>query len=136
MQRVRAVPSPSADPRRSLAPVWWTLGFVVLTTTALGLLTWGLLILHAMTYGTFEVLRPQAGVSAPRIGNYVAAFLVGVAVNVAVAFAMVWLASRTRARRWHPITVGALAAFVAAVAAGSALLLALGINPVSFLFGL
>jgi hypothetical protein len=116
--------------------VWWTLGFVVLTTTAIGLLTWGLLIMHAMTYGTFEVLRPQAGVIAPEFDNYVSAFFVGVTVNVAVALALVCLANRTRAQRWHPITVGFMTAVVAAVAAGSALLLVLGINPVSFLLAL
>lgn len=116
--------------------MWWTLGFVVLTTTVLGLLTWGLLIMHALTYGTFEVLRPQAGVVAPKFDDHVSAFLVGVTVNVAVAFAMVCLANRTRAQRWHPITVGVMAALVGAVAAGSALLLVLGINPVSFLLTL
>lgn len=130
------MPSASADPRRSLAPVWWTAGLVVLTTTGLGLLTWALLIMHALTYGTFEVLRPQAGVIAPEFDNYVRAFLVGATVNVAVAFAMVCLANRTRAQRWHPITVGIMTALAGAVAGGSALLLVLGINPVSFLLAL
>ena len=116
--------------------MWWTLGFVVLTTTVLRLLTWGLLIMHTLTFGTFEVLRPQAGVVAPKFDDHVSAFLVGVTVNVAVAFAMVCLANRTRAQRWHPITVGVMAALVGAVAAGSALLLVLGINAVSFLLTL
>ena len=77
--------------------MWWTAGFVILTTTGLGLLTWGLLIMHAMTYGTFEVFRPQAGVIALEFDDYVRAFLVGVTVNVGVAFGAVWLANKTRA---------------------------------------
>ena len=128
------MPSASADSCRSLAPVWWTAGFVILTTTGLGLLTWGLLIMHAMTYGTFEVLRPQAGVIAPEFDNYVRAFLVGVTVNVGVAFGTVWLANKTRARGWHPITVAVIAGVAGAVASSSASLMMLSINPVTFLF--
>lgn len=116
--------------------MWWTAGFVVLTTTGLGLLTWGLLIMHAMTFGTFEVLQPQAGVIAPKLDNYVRAFFVGATVNVAVAFGLVWLAHKTRARGWHPITVAVMAILAGAVVSSSASLIMLGINPVTFLLPL
>lgn len=130
------MPSAEARSRRSLVTVWWTVGFVVMTTTGLGLLTWALLGMHALTYGTFEILRPQAGVPAPELDNYVRAFLVGATVNVAVAFGMVGLANTSRARGWHPVAVAVIAALAAAGVAGSASLLMLGINPVSFLFAL
>lgn len=81
-----------------------------------------------------EVLRPQAGTTAPELDNYVRAFLVGVTVNVAVAFGTVWLADKTRARGWRPITVAVIAVVAGAVVSSSASLIMLGINPVTFLF--
>ena len=92
--------------------------------------------MHGMTYGAFEVLRPQAGVVPPGVGDYVRAFLVGATVNVTVGFVVVRLAQGTRARAWHPLLVGVVAALAGAVLAGSALLLVLGISPIGFLLAL
>lgn len=119
--------------RRTLAPVWWTLLLLVLTTAAMLLLVWGLLVMHGMVYGIFEVLRPQAGVLAPEFRRYDSALLVGVTVNVVLALTLAWFAGRTRAHGWPPIAVAALAALLSLMVAGSVLLLMLGINPVTFL---
>ncbi|USQ77624.1 hypothetical protein [Ornithinimicrobium cryptoxanthini] len=120
-------------PRRGLAPVWWTLPLLVLTTATLVLLAWALLVMHGMTYGIFEVLRPQARALPPEFRRYDSALLVGVTVNVVLALALAWSAGRTRARGWPPIAVAALAAVLSLTVAGSVLLLMLGISPVTFL---
>lgn len=79
--------------------MWWTLPLLVLTTAALVLLWWGLLIRRGLTYGILEVLRPQADVLAPEFARHDSAMLVGVAVNVALALVLLWCAEATRARR-------------------------------------
>ncbi|WP_289020161.1 hypothetical protein [uncultured Ornithinimicrobium sp.] len=128
--------SASVEARPTLASVWWTLALLLLTTAGLGLLAWALLVTHGMAYATFEVVRPRGVVVAPHLDDYVRALLVAVTTNVAVALALVWLARRTRARRWHPIAVGVLAAVTAVVLAGSTLLLLLGISPIAFVLAL
>ncbi|MGD8201342.1 hypothetical protein ACQE98_11835 [Ornithinimicrobium sp. W1679] len=128
--------SASVDPRPTLASLWWTLALLVLTTAGLGLLAWALLVTHGMAYAAFEVFRPQGVVAAPDLDDYLRALLVAVTSNVAVALALVWLARRTRARRWHPVAVGVLAAVTAVVLAGSAMLLLLGISPIDFVLAL
>ena len=117
--------------------MWATLVVLVLVTSAgLGFLTWGLLVMHGMTYGAFEVLRPQTGLAAPEVDTYVRAFVVGMTVNVAVGFLTVRLSRGIPARRWYPLIVGVIAALVGAVVGGSALLLMLGISPIEFLLAL
>ena len=128
--------SVSVEARPTLASVWWTLALLLLTTAGLGLLAWALLVTHGMAYAALEVLRPRERVVAPHLDDYVRALLVAVTTNVAVALALVWLARRTRARRWHPIAVGVLAAVIAVVLAGGTLLLLLGISPIAFVLAL
>ena len=126
------------ESRRShglLVPVWWSLGFGGLTTLGLGVLAWGLLIAHALMYGTIEVIGLSKGITAPESNRYLLAFAVGAVVNLAGAPALIWLAVRTRVRSWPPVVLGLAAALVAAVAAACALLLVLGLNPVEFVVG-
>lgn len=118
--------------RRTVVPVWWSLGFSGLTTLGLGVLTWGLLIAHALMYGTLEVIGPTKGITAPEGNRYLLAFVVAAFVNLVGAPALIWLVVRTGVRSWPPVVLGLGAALVAAVAGACALLLMLGLNPVEF----
>lgn len=122
----------SATPRRTMRPVWWSLGFGGLTTLALGALTWALLIMHALVYGTFAVIEPHTRITTPQVSRYQLAFEVGAVVTLAGGPALVCLAVRTRARSWPPPILGLTAALIAAAAAACTLLLMLGFNPVEF----
>ena len=126
----------SANSRRNVIPVWWALAFGGLTTVGLGVLTYGLLILDALVYGTTKVIAPETGIAVPEGDRYGLAFAVGVIVNLVSGPALIWLATRTRARTWPPVALGLCAALVAAVAATCALLLTLGINPIDFVLAL
>lgn len=111
--------------------VWWALGFSALTTVGLGALTWGIAIAHALAYGVGSVVAPQT-IAAVDGDRYRLAFAVGVIANLASASSLAWLAPRTSARTWNPIVQGLTAAVLAGVAGASALLLALGMNPIAF----
>jgi len=111
--------------------VGWALMFAAVTTVGLALLAWGLLIAHALTYGSAEVLR-SGSVAPPDEARYRLALLLAVVVNLASASALAGLARHTPARTWRPSLQGLSAAVLAAVAAGCTLLLTLGIDPVHF----
>lgn len=119
-----------------MRPVWWSLGFAGLGTLGLGVLTWGLLILHALGYGLVDVIGLKPGIAAPQVSRYLMAFEVGAAVTLAGGPPLAWLAMRTRARSWPPPILGLSAALVAAVAAACTLMLMLGFNPVVFVLNL
>ena len=138
MDRSTAAPSGRGDARwrTSVGPVWWSLVFGALTTAGLAVLTCGLLVLHALSYGVVAVIAPEAGVAAPDGGRHVFAFAVGVVVQLATASASTWLAPRTPLRAWPPVVQGLATALVAATVASCALLLTLGISPVGFLLAL
>lgn len=123
----------SPTTHRTVVAVWWGMGFGGLTTLGLGLLTWGILITHALIYGTFDVISPEVGIPAPQVNRYLLAFVIGVIVNLASAPLLTWAAFRLRARAWPPVLLGLSGAFVAAVAGTCALLLTLGFNPVEVL---
>lgn len=126
----------SAKSRRNVVPVWWALAFGGLTTLGLGVLAWGLLIMHALSYGVANVIAPETGLAAPEGSRYVLALAVGVIVNLAGGPTLIWLAIRTPARAWPPVVLGLCTALLAAVVATCALLLTLGINPVDFVHAL
>lgn len=107
--------------------------FAGVTTVALGLLAWGLLVMHALIYGTAAVIGPDT-ITAPGGARYRLGFIVAVAVNLATAAALAGLVGRTPGRMWPPAFQGLAAALLAAVAAGGALLVTVGINPVDFTF--
>lgn len=111
--------------------MWWALVFAVVTTAGLGLLAWGLLVMHALTYGAAAVIGPET-ITAPGGARYRLGFTVGVAVNFATAAGLARLACHTPGRTWPPALQGLAAALLAAVAASCALLVTIGINPVDF----
>ena len=92
--------------------------------------------MHAMTYGTYDVLRPQSGLSGPDMDDYIHALLIGASVNVVVASGMVWFLSTTRVGGWPPVLVAGIAASTGAAVACGASLVTLGISPVTFLTAL
>lgn len=107
---------------------WWSLAYAVLTTAALALLAWGLVLVQAIGYGvahTFD-LGP---VTAPSADRYALALAIAVAVNLgcSVALSQLWR------RRGEPTLTPALAAvpvvLTAGVAATVAMLTVLGIAP-------
>ncbi len=112
-------------------PVWWALAFAAVTTVGLALLAWGLLILHALVYGSAAVIQLEP-ITPPDDALYLVAFTVAVMVNLASAAALAWIAWHTPVRAWPPALQGLAAAVLAAVAGVCALLLTLGINPVDF----
>lgn len=120
-----------APARSAYQPVWWALVFAAVTTVGLGLLAWGLLVMHALTYGTATVIGPEA-ITAPDGARYRLGILVALAVNLATAAGLAGLVGHTPGRSWPPALQGLAAALVAAVAAGCALLVVVGINPVDF----
>ena len=113
--------------------MWWALVFAAVTTAGLGLLAWGLLVMHALIYGAGEVIGPE-GLSAPDGARYRLGFTVAVVVNLAAAAGLARLACHTPGRTWPTALQGLAAALLAAVAAGGALLVTVGINPVDFAF--
>lgn len=127
-------PHGPASGRRSSRsrPIWWALGFSALTTVGLAALTWGLAIVHALVYGVGAVVAPQT-IAAVDGDHYRLAFVVGVVASLAIASFLAWLAARTPARTWSPVVQGLTAAILAAVAGAGALLLTLGVNPITFL---
>jgi hypothetical protein len=92
-------------------------------------------IAHALAYGFGAVVAPQT-VAAIDGDRYRLAFAVGVIANLASASSLAWLAARTPARTWNPVVQGLTAAIPAAVVGASAVLLALGMNPIVFVAAL
>lgn len=117
------------QPRSRHRAVWWALAFAAGTTLVLGLLVWGLLVMHALVYGTAAVIGPET-ITAPAGGRYRLGFTVALAVNLVTAAGLAGLVGRTPGRSWPPALQGLAAALLAAVAAGCALLITVGINPV------
>ena len=115
--------------------MWWALGFAAVTTAGLGLLAWGLLVLDVLIYGTADVIGPET-ITAPDGARYRLGFTLAVAVNLATAAGLAGLACHTPGRTWPPAFQGLAAALLATVAAGCALLVAIGINPVDFVTAL
>ena len=115
--------------------MWWALGFAAVTTVGLALLGWGLLIMHTLIYGTAAVIGPGT-IPAPADARYRLGFTVAVIVNLASALVLARLAWHTPGRTWPPVLQGLAAAGLAAVVAGCAFLLAVGINPVDFVVAL
>lgn len=111
---------------------WWTLGLVVVTSVGLAALDWAVLVLHGLTYGIVRVIGTSE-VSPPDTNRYGWALAVGVLVDVVGAAATLSLLWRTTARHWPSWTTALLAAAFGGVAAASALLLVLGINPIDVL---
>ena len=122
---------PAPQPRSGYEPVWWALAFAVVTTAGLGLLAWGLLIMHALIYGAGAVVGPET-IAAPDGARYRLGLTVAVVVNLATAAGLARIAAQTPGRTWSPALQGLAAALLAAVAAGCALLVTVGINPVDF----
>jgi hypothetical protein len=115
--------------------VWWALGFAAVTTAGLALLGWGLLVMHALIYGIAAAIGPGT-IAAPDYARYRLGFTVAVIVNLVSALVLARLAWRTPGRTWPPVLQGLVAAGLAAVAAGCAFLIAVGINPVDFVLAL
>ncbi|MEW1952393.1 hypothetical protein [Terrabacter sp. NPDC080008] len=112
--------------------MWWATGFVLLTLVGLGALAWAALLMHAMLYGTFQVMDPGS-VAAPEPGRYARALVVGCLVDVAGTAAMLRLLLRSTDRRWPAWASALLAAAVGGVVAASTLLLVVGVSPLSLL---
>jgi hypothetical protein len=111
--------------------VGWALVFAAVTTAGLGLLAWGLLVMHALFYGAGAVIGPEA-ITAPDGARYRVGFTVAVVVNLATAAGVARLACHTPGGTWPTALQGLAAALLAAVAAGCALLVTVGMNPVDF----
>ncbi len=88
--------------------------------------------MHALTYGAAAVVGPES-ITAPDVARYRVGFTVAVIVNLVSAPALARLACHTPGRTWPPILQGLAAALIAAIAAGSALLVTVGINPLDFM---
>ena len=121
-------PRPSAH-RRAAA---WALGLGVLATVGLAMLAWGLVVMHALSYGTFQVLRPDATTAPPDERRYALALAAGAGTALLVGPVLAGTTARRLARPWPPSLVGTGAAVLAAIAGASVLLLTLGVDPVSF----
>lgn len=113
----------------------WAIGLSALTTIGLGLLTWGMVIMHALVSGV-DGLIGQGDVEAVDPQRYELALVVGAAVNLLGAPTFAWLASRTPARGWPPPAQGAVAALLAGVIGLWALLRILGIGLLDVLLAL
>ena len=116
--------------------MWWALAFAAVTTAGLALLGWALLIMHALSYGATALIGPGTIAAAPDAARYRQGFTVAVIVNLVSAPVLAWLVCHTPGRTWLPVLQGLAAAGLAAVAAGCALLLSLGIDPVDFVSAL
>jgi hypothetical protein len=92
-------------------------------------------IAQALAYGVGAVVAPQT-IAAVDGDRYRLAFAVGVIANLVSAACLARLAALTPARTWSPVVQGLTAAVLAAVAGASALLLALGMNPIAFVAAL
>ena len=138
MDHVTAKPSvrAGATPRSPNGPAWWALAFGVLTTAGLAVLTWGLFVVHALSYGVGSVVAPETEVAAPETGRDALALTLGVLVHVASASASLRLAPHTPIRTWPAVLQGLGASLIAVALASCALLLMLGISPLGFLLAL
>lgn len=119
----------SGNRRPGLSLPWWALAYAVVTTAALALLAWAILILDALTYGVSQVFGVT--VDSPVIDRYGGAFAAAVGVNLVGTLLLSRLALRTSAAAWPPAIAGALVAVAAGTVAACVLLLGLGINPVT-----
>ncbi len=117
--------------RHPSVPMWWALGFSVLTVIGLGVLVWGLVVSHAMLYG-FGSVFAEGAIDPVDPGRYRLAFFIGVVVALVSAAVLAWSSSRTGARNWPTPLRGFVAALLAAILGASGLLLSLGINPITF----
>ena len=115
--------------------MWWALTLAAVTTAGLGLLAWGLLLMHAFIYGAAAVVGVEL-ITAPDGTRYRLGFTIAVIVNLASAPVLARLACHTPARNWPAVLQGLAAALLAAIAAGCALLVTVGINPVDFVTAL
>lgn len=122
--------TPERAPHPSL-PMWWALGFSVLTVGGLGALSWALVVTHAMVYG-FGSVFAEGAIDAVDLDRYRLAFFFGVVVTLVGAAALAWMSTRTATSSWHPLVQGLVAALLAAMLGASALLISLGIDPISF----
>ena len=111
--------------------MWWALALAAVTTAGLGLLAWGLLLMHAFIYGAAAVVGVEL-ITAPDGTRYRLGFTIAVIVNLASAPVLARLACHTPARTWPAVLQGLAAALLSATAAGCALLVTVGINPVDF----
>jgi hypothetical protein len=75
-------------------------------------------------------------IAAPDAARYRQGFTLAVIVNLVSAPVLARLVCHTPGRTWLPVLQGLAAAGLAAVAAGCALLLSLGIDPVNFVSAL
>lgn len=114
-------------------PMWWALGFSVVTVGGLGALSWALVVTHAMVYG-FGSVFAEGAIDAVDLDRYRFAFFLGVVVTLVGAAALAWMSTRTPTRSWPSPVQGLGAALLAAMLGASALLLSLGIDPISFVF--
>ena len=97
------------QPRSRYQPAWWALAFAAVTTAVLGLLAWGLLVMHALTYGAAAVVGPES-IAAPDGDRYRVGFAVAAVVNLVSAPALAGLACPSSERTWPPIVQGVAAA--------------------------
>lgn len=124
---------PRAPRRQSPAGlVLWATGFVTVAVVGLVALDWAALMMHAIGYGFEQVLDPGA-VAPPHTDDYVRALVAGALLAIAATCAMLWLLLRTAARQWAAWITALLAAGIGGVVGASALLLVLGISPLSLL---
>ncbi|MGO4597573.1 hypothetical protein [Terrabacter sp. 2RAF25] len=121
-------PASHPAPEAALSLPWWCVAYSILTTAALALLAWGLVLLQAIGYGVSHTLD-LGPVDAPDADRYGAALAVAVAVNIggSVALSQLWR------RRGEPTLTPAVAAVPVVLAAGVtatvAMLAVLGIAP-------
>ncbi|GAA1980491.1 hypothetical protein GCM10009817_21790 [Terrabacter lapilli] len=110
----------------------WATGFVTVAVVGLVALDWAALMMHAIGYGFEQVLDPGT-VAPPHTDDYVRALVAGALLAIAATCAMLWLLLRTAARQWAAWITALLAAGIGGVVGASALLLVLGISPLSLL---
>ncbi|MFM6851453.1 MAG: hypothetical protein ACKOVB_20365 [Terrabacter sp.] len=121
-------PARRPAPGAGLSLPWWSVAYSILTTAALAVLAWGLVLVQAIGYGVSYALD-LGSIDEPDADRYALALAVAVAVNLggSVALSQLWR------RRGEPTLTPALAAvpvvLASSIAAAVAMLAVLGISP-------
>ncbi|HEU4515334.1 MAG TPA: hypothetical protein VFR87_19665 [Nocardioidaceae bacterium] len=111
----------------------WALTLTLVATVLLGVLTHMVFLVDALAYGVAEVISPEADLEAPDLAHYVTAFAVSSVLAVGGGLLLTLALGRTTAAGWPSPARGLAAGAASTVAAALALLLMIGINPLTLL---
>jgi hypothetical protein len=107
---------------------WWSLAYAILTTAALVLLAWGLVLVQAIGFGVAHAFD-LGPVTAPDADRYALALAVAVAVNLggSLGLSRLWLSAVEPA--WPPAVAALPVVVVSGAVSAAAMLAVLGIDP-------